>query len=507
MTKSFGIHWFRRDLRVAGNLALRENFKRHQGRVVGLFCFDSEFLSRPDFSSVRFAFFLKTLRALKEELRLMGSDLLVLDRLPRQAFADVVCRWGHEGAKPSNLETHQLRTVSWSRDYEPFARKRDQEIEDLLRSAAIEVVTSRDHLLIEPHELKKADGSGFFQLYTPFSRRWMDLVKSPPIQSRLEACDLGIRYFERSESEKQKVANLTWSELANQDPQWRDSCAEFESLNSKRVSIPIPEAGSAVAFIKLRAFSESIEEYEGLRDFPAVSGTSGLSLFFKNGSMTVPLVIKYLNLADPRTKQKSGAEKFLKELIWREFYYHILYHRPEVEKESFLPQFKSLKWQNNSEWFERWCAGQTGFPIVDAGMRQLLQTGHMHNRVRMIVASFLVKDLLIDWRWGENHFMKLLLDGDLAPNNGGWQWAASTGCDPQPYFRIFNPWLQGEKFDPDGEYIKAHVLELRDSEPKSLHAPEASRPALYPRPMVDHRSQKMKALALYQGASAKGIKS
>jgi deoxyribodipyrimidine photo-lyase len=267
------------------------------------------------------------------------------------------------------------------------------------------------------------------------------------------------------------------------------------------MTIKAPEAGGKIGFARLNAFKRLIEGYGERRDLPAVDGTSQLSIFFKNGTISPAQAIAFLDLQKLDVKGQSGATKFLKEIVWREFYYHILHHVPRVEKEAFLLRYKNIKWENDETRFERWCAGETGYPIIDAGMRQLNTTGWMHNRVRMVVASFLVKDLLIDWRWGENYFMKKLLDGDLAPNNGGWQWAASTGCDPQPYFRIFNPWLQSAKFDPDGEYIRRFVPELAQSSPAAIHDPDASdRPSKYIRPIVIHAEQKSKALALYKGA-------
>lgn len=189
---------------------------------------------------------------------------------------------------------------------------------------------------------------------------------------------------------------------------------------------------------------------------------------------------------------------FFSELIWREFYYHILYYRPDVEFQSFLSKYRNLDWENNEKYFEAWKEGRTGFPIVDGGMRQLNRTGWMHNRMRMIVASFLTKDLLIDWRWGK-YFMENLLDGDMAANNGGWQWAASTGCDPQPYFRVFNPWLQSQRFDPKGFYIKNHVEELKKADPKDIHKPVKH--IGYPKPIVDHKVQREKVLSLYKSNS------
>jgi deoxyribodipyrimidine photo-lyase len=239
-------------------------------------------------------------------------------------------------------------------------------------------------------------------------------------------------------------------------------------------------------------------QYDEARDIPGIPGTSQMSIFLKNGSITVAQIIAACKLTDG---------KYLNELIWREFYYHILAHRPDVETSAFHEKYNKLQWQNKESYFNAWQEGKTGYPIVDAGMRQLQETGWMHNRVRMIVASFLTKDLLIDYRWGENHFMKLLLDGDLAPNNGGWQWAASTGCDPQPYFRIFNPVLQSQRYDPDGDYIRRYVPELKDFDSKEIHEPwNSSKKSTYPKRIVIHAEQKEKALQLFKSVNSPSLK-
>jgi deoxyribodipyrimidine photo-lyase len=259
--------------------------------------------------------------------------------------------------------------------------------------------------------------------------------------------------------------------------------------------VPIPPAGSVAALARLRRFTPRLAEYKGARDLPSLDGTSRLSIYFKNGSLTPAQAIAALEVGDATFAEGSSRSAFLREIVWREFYYHVLWHRPDVETQAFLPQFRKLRWQNREDWFEAWKAGRTGYPLVDAGMRQLAETGWMHNRVRMVVASFLTKDLLIDWRWGERYFMDRLLDGDLAPNNGGWQWAASTGCDPQPYFRIFNPTLQSQKFDPDGTYLRSYLPERKDDDRKAIHLPR--------KPIVDHAKQKVKALAMYKKAAGR----
>lgn len=482
LNKEYGIHWFRRDLRIAGNENLKYNWKINQGCVLGIFCFDSKFLSRKDFSQNRFAFFLKTLKELKNELQLQGGDLLVINEMPQTAFPRLF----------DYLNGNQIslpKVITFGKDYEPYARQRDDEVSKLINSYGIKVHSERDHLVIEPHEILKDNGE-YYKVYTPFSRKWIELYSTQRVQERIQSQKNINQYYERLKHNKfEKIFNLKWSDLKKLP--FEDRLEEFTKENSKSVTISIPDAGFKVAYERLQKFSALIENYDRDRDFPELDATSMMSIYQKNGSFISSQILHQLNL-------KKNNSQYLKEIIWREFYYSILYHRPDVEHSAFLTQYKDLNWKNNEEWFQRWCKGETGFPIVDAGMRQLNQTGWMHNRVRMIVSSFLVKDLLIDWRWGENYFMKMLLDGDLAPNNGGWQWAASTGCDPQPYFRIFNPWLQSQKFDPEAQYIKKYIPELKNIRPKIIHHEEGDRGIHYPKPMIIHALQKQKALKLFK---------
>lgn len=490
--KTYGIHWFRRDLRIAGNENLRTNWKRNGGRVLGIFCFDSVFLSRPDFSHNRFAFFLKTLRELKSEMKAQGGDLLVVDALPQNAFKDLFYYLKKSDSGLPNL-------ITYGKDYEPFARNRDENMNEVFQSFGVESISARDHLILEPHEVLKDDGS-FYQVYSPFAKKWLDRFATSEGQSRVKSQDKTKSYYEKfKKGELEKIFQLQWSNFKNLP--FQDSLDLFENENKKSVTIEIPDAGTLVAQERLKLFKKNVEDYNLTRDLPYLDGTSQLSMYFKNGSLVTSQVVNDLNLANKQFKSPGNSTQYLKEIIWREFYYSILYHRPDVEKQSFLPQYNKLDWSDNKKHFERWCEGQTGFPIVDAGMRQLNTTGWMHNRVRMIVASFLVKDLLINWQWGENYFMKMLLDGDLAPNNGGWQWAASTGCDPQPYFRIFNPWLQAEKFDPEAKYIKTYVPELAKLTPKQIHNPKLlAEYAGYVEPIVEHAIQKEKAVLMFKNA-------
>jgi deoxyribodipyrimidine photo-lyase len=493
LTAPYGIHWFRRDLRLAGNPALRWSCREHRGRVLGLFSFDATFLARPDFSADRFAFFLATLAALRVELRAAGGDLLVLDDGPVAAFERLFAALDARGLpRPA--------TVSFNRDYEPFARQRDAAVTARLADGfGVTVHTERDHLIIEPDELRKEAAGDhqptYYQVFTPFARRWLGLLGTPRMQARLEEQRMGLAALERRTSgwDSARPLALTWSSIFGGKVAFEDQLERFTEVNARRVRVPIPRAGTAAALERLRTFATRLDDYGARRDRPAEDGTSRLSIYFKNGSLTTAQAIVALGLEDAPLSDRTGPGTFLRELAWREFYVHVLWHRPDVETRAFLPRTRDLRWQNREDWFEAWKEGRTGYPIVDAGMRQLAATGWMHNRVRMIVASFLTKDLLVDWRWGERHFMERLLDGDLAANNGGWQWAASTGCDPQPYFRVFNPVLQGRKFDPDGDYVRAWVPERRRDGPRAIHEPGAA--------IVDHAVQKERAISLYRGTA------
>jgi len=485
----YGVHWFRRDLRVAGNPALGWSASEHGGRVLGLFCFDARFLARADFSVDRFAFFLATLQALRDELRALGGDLLVLDEGPEAAFSALMAALDGAGVpRPA--------TVSFNRDYEPFARARDAAMSTWLAGGlGVAVHTARDHLILEPDELR------FFQVYSPFARRWIERLEEPELRARIDGQSLGLAYLAKrargagAADPARPPFRLTWRDLFGARPPPADHLQRFVDENARRVRVPIPAAGSVAALARLRRFAPRLGEYKGARDLPSLDATSRLSIYFKNGSLTPAQAIATLEIADATFAEGTSRSAFLREIVWREFYYHVLWHRPDVETQSFLPQFRELPWQNREDWFEAWKAGRTGYPLVDAGMRQLAETGWMHNRVRMVVASFLTKDLLIDWRWGERYFMNRLLDGDLASNNGGWQWAASTGCDPQPYFRVFNPMLQSQKFDPDGAYLRAYLPERRGDDRRAIHLPRE--------PIVDHARQKARAIAMYKEAAGR----
>lgn len=487
---NYALHWFRRDLRIGGNQALAQSWKEFDGKVLGIFTFDKKFLFRSDFSTNRFQFFLNRIAHLKKELQMAGGDLLVLDQGPIEGFNLLF----------NYFEKNKIqlpKVITFNRDYEPFALDRDSNLTVLFQQFGIEVKSYRDHLVIEPDELvkdkKTRDG---YQVFTPFARKWNQILNQSNFANRIHSQKQGLTFLKDQSREHHKnIFNLTWKHLFGKMAPLQDRLEEVTKLNQKNVSIQIPVSSSIAILQTLENFKKRIDSYHTSRDIPSLDGTSKVSLFLKNGSLTTAQIIQYFNL-QTYEKAISSENKYLSELIWREFYYHILYRHPRVENEAFIQKYKNIQWENDPKKFEAWKMGQTGFPIVDAGMRELLQTGWMHNRVRMIVASFLTKDLLIDWKWGEAHFMHYLLDGDLAPNNGGWQWAASTGCDPQPYFRIFNPWSQGLKFDPNGIYIKRFVPELVNVPCNDLHAPLAIKG--YPAPIVDHSVQRMKAIKLYK---------
>lgn len=489
----YGIHWFRRDLRVAGNPALEWNRETNKGRVLGIFVFDPSFLSRPDIGISRFGFLLKTLEALKLELQSLGGDLLVLDHGPEEAFTKLFKALSQEN---SPLPTH----FTFNRDYEPFARERDARIESLVTDRfKILTHTERDHLLIEPHELYKDKPGSWYQVYSPFQKKWLANFQKKEFRDRLVP-----RSAERF--------HLSWKEVLSK-PLREKFCDRLEAYLGKIIpqcEVPLPPAGHAAALAQLDAFKDEwLGQYATQRDFPSVNGTSQLSFYLKNGSITTAQTIHHLGIADQKHRDRSAATqdsktKYLNELIWREFYYHILFHVPRVEHEAFNLKYKNIEWEDDRMLFLAWCEGRTGYPIIDAAMRQLNTTGWMHNRMRMVVASFLTKDLLINWQWGERYFMQKLLDGDLAANNGGWQWAASTGCDPQPYFRIFNPTLQGKRYDPDGKYVRKYVPELAHVDNKRIHEPWKlpKLPAGYPERIVDHSSRSLKAVSLFKRARA-----
>ena len=463
------LFWFRKDLRLDDNTGLHEAVQAANGDVVPFYTSESSILGREDMAGVRVQFVLDSLAALADDVAKTGSRLA----LTHGRSIDTVM----QAARAVNADA-----VYWNDEYEPALRQRDDMVESALRTAGIRTERFHDRLLVPPGAVQNKSGEPF-KVYTPF-RKACELL---PIGSPWPA-----------------VAKLAKHDLPDRKP------AKLEQLGFE-LNAPAWPAGAKAAHERLQVFIENaLDRYGDQRDFMAVDGTSQLSHHLRFGTIsprTIAHAVREAIGSRPGAAQKS-LESYISELRWRDFYTHILYHFPHVVDGSFKLAFDALEWPGEDAWFDAWCNGMTGYPVVDAAMRQLKQTGWMHNRARMIVASFLTKDLQIDWRKGELHFMKHLVDGDPASNNGGWQWAASTGTDAQPTFRIFNPILQGKKFDPDGEYVRRYVPELAKLDAPYIHEPwEVDEKLLaaagirlgdtYPERIVDHFEQRDVALARY----------
>jgi len=420
------LFWLRRDLRLSDNAGLYHALREH-ANVLPVFIFDKIILDRlEDKADRRVAFIRETLSVLKAALEKLGSSLLVVHSDPVSFFKFV-----------------SPKAVYANGDYEPYAKTRDTAVTNLLQSRGIPFHLYKDQVIFEKEEITKNDGKPY-TIFTPYSRKWKEKLK-PRHYAPFST-------LEHSKNLKQ-TAPLSLPSLTD---------ISFEEIRS----------GAPTTTIR----PGIIEHYHERRDFPAVGGTTRLSVHLRFGTVSIR---KLVSLAHGKN------ETWLNELIWREFYHMILWHFPHVER-AFKPAYDRIAWRNNPGEFQAWCSGNTGYPIVDAGMRELNETGFMHNRVRMVTASFLTKHLLIDWRWGEAYFAGKLLDFDLAANNGGWQWASGSGCDAAPYFRIFNPYTQTKRFDPDMKYIRKWVPEVAS--------------ASYPKPIVDHAVARKRALDVYKEA-------
>jgi len=429
------ICWFRRDLRLDDNAALYHALKEGIP-VVPIFIFDRNILDQLDEKADRRVEFIRAaLVDMQELLKQWGSSLEVYYGFPEQVFREL-------------LEKYPIKKVFTNDDYEPYARKRDDAIRRLLNEQQVSLHTFKDQVIFAKEEVVKDNGQPY-TIFTPYSRRW---------KAKLEA------FYLKSYPVKKYCRHFY-----QQPP---ISIPSLASMGFSATDRPFPPDNLS---------EEQLKKYKEQRDYPAIHGTSKLSVHLRFGTVSIRKLAR---------KALASSDSFLNELIWRDFYQMILWHFPQVgDGKAFKPEYENIRWRNNAQEFERWCAGQTGYPIVDAGMRELNETGFMHNRVRMIVASFLVKHLLIDWRWGEAYFAQKLLDYDLAANNGGWQWAAGSGCDAVPYFRIFNPHLQTQKFDPRLEYIRKWVTELDGF--------------TYPQPIVEHELARKRCLDVYASALKK----
>ncbi|MDX1994136.1 MAG: deoxyribodipyrimidine photo-lyase [bacterium] len=468
------IHWFRRDLRLGDNLALHEAIKSG-APVIPVFVFDPAILKSERSGAPRMALLLKALDALDGELRGYGKGLLVRTGDP----LDVL---------PSLVAESRAQAVFLNRDYSPFAVRRDNALAERL---PIPVHAFDDAMLMPPSHIVKSDGRPY-TVYTPYKNNWRKQQK--PSISTLE---LNSSHFH----------NLTG--LNGQD------LPTLAELGFKS-SVETPQVGEAAALQKLDAFvAQDIFTYREDRNRLPIDpfaaerpvGSSFLSPYFRLGMLSPRQAYWAAREAYERAPNETSRESvstWVDELIWREFYMQILANFPHVNTDNFRPEYNALDWRHAPEELQAWQEGQTGYPIVDAAMRQMNTVGWMPNRARMIVASFLCKDLLIHWKEGERYFMQRLFDGDPAANNGGWQWAAGTGTDAQPYFRIFNPVSQSQKFDPDGTYIRHFVPELQAVSAKFIHAPWEmdSPPKGYPAPMVDHSAARERTLAAFKAVKA-----
>ena len=437
---------FRRDLRLEDNTALNAALQQSES-VIAAFVFDPRQIDEHAYKSqAGLQFMLQALKDLQQQLTEPTGKLYFFKNQPSRLITEL-------------LQETAFEAVFVNRDYTPFSRQRDAEIEQTCQQLGIAFHAYADSLLNEPEQLLKADGKPY-QVFTPFYKRSAQTPVPAPVA----------RVAGQFASDALKLEDTkTVSEL------------------TKSHAYPF-QGGSTAAYAVLDNLSH-YQRYCEQRDFPALAATSRLSAHLKFGCCSVRQA--YYSVA-----QQLGLEhSLLRQFYWRDFFHHIAFHFPHVFGHAFDKRYDSIPWRRDETDFWRWANGQTGFPIVDAGMRQLNQTGYMHNRVRMITASFLTKDLHISWRWGERYFAQHLVDYDPCLNNGNWQWAASTGCDAQPYFRIFNPWLQQQKFDPDCQYIKQWIPELREFSPKAIHAwQSAPLVSEYPSPMLNHgeRSQTIK---------------
>jgi len=427
--EEINIFWLRRDLRLDDNNALLQSLKSGKKTLL-VFIFDKYVLSKIESESdKRVNFIHQSLQSLNKELSKFNSSLLVKHGDIKQQWKEII-------------NDFNVSDVYFNEDYTPYARKRDKEVTSLLKKNNITVHSHLDQCIFHPTNIVKKDGSPY-TVFNYYKKKWMSQIGPNQI------CSYNNKKF-------------------------------FNNFFKFKCSLPsLKDIGFTTSEIKINKVLpvQKIKSYEITRNIPSLNGTSMLSVHIRFGTISIRRCVQIA---------LNTSETWLSELIWREFFMQILYHFPHVTNSPFKDKYKAIKWSNNRDDFEKWKNGKTGFPIVDAGMRELNETGFMHNRVRMIVASFLVKDLLIDWRWGERYFAEKLIDYDLSANNGNWQWVAGTGCDAAPYFRIFNPYTQTKKFDPDLTYIKKWIPEYDTNR--------------YPKEMIDHNQAYHRAIKRYKDA-------
>ncbi|OBQ52816.1 deoxyribodipyrimidine photo-lyase [Tamlana sp. s12] len=428
MENKITIFWFRRDLRLEDNTAL--HFALNSGnKVLPIFIFDEDILESLPESDARITFIYNSLNEIDIQLKSFGSSLLVLKGKPLNIWKKLCTEY-------------RVEKVYFNKDYEPYAIKRDNQISAFLNTQNIQTHSYKDQVIFEEHDILKADKSPY-TVYTPYKNQWL-------------------KHFNL----KVHTATFDCLNLKSQFLKFQCTFPTLEKLGFKESDI------------KVKPYQlNDLKAYDELRDYPALDKTSNLSPYLRFGLVSIRRIVDHAH-------QTNAV--FLSELIWREFFMQILFHFPKVVTQNFKSKYDNVIWRHDESDFKKWCAGETGYPLVDAGMRELNKTGYMHNRVRMITAGFLCKHLLIDWRWGEAYFAEKLLDFELASNNGNWQWAAGTGCDAAPYFRIFNPTTQIKKFDKDLEYIKRWVPEFQELD--------------YPKPIIEHKAARERCLHVYRQA-------
>ncbi len=420
--KTINIFWFRRDLRLTDNTALFYALQNPL-EVLPIFIFDHQILNDLSKDDARVSFIYKKLKKIHQELEKHDSSLKIFQGDPLEVWSEII-------------SNYKIDTVFVNKDYEPYAIKRDQQIAALLSKSGIKLKSYKDQVIFEESEVVKDDGKPY-TVFTPYMKKWRSILTS----DHLKPHEVKLSDFYHHQS-------------------------RFPLLE---------EIGFVESSIEVLPFQiDPLQNYSETRNFPALDSTSYLSPHLRFGTIGIRELIQ---------KIPSENTVFVNELIWREFFMQIIFHFPLVVQNNFKKKYDGIQWRNNEEDYKKWCDGETGYPMVDAGMRQLNQTGYMHNRVRMVVASFLCKHLLIDWRWGEAYFAKKLLDFELSSNNGNWQWSAGTGCDAAPYFRVFNPSEQLKKFDRKMEYVRKWVPELDE---------------LDYRPIVDHKFARERALRAYK---------
>jgi deoxyribodipyrimidine photo-lyase len=435
--QTVNIFWFRRDLRLTDNAGLYHALK--SGRpVIPVFIFDTNILNRlEDKADKRVAFIHAALLEIQQHLIQLGSSLQVYYGTPADVYSKLVLKY-------------HIEKVFINHDYEPYALEREKMIADFLKNHGATLHTFKDQVILEKEEVLKDDGSPY-TVFTPYSRKWKATL------THFHVTPYPVEKYAANFFKQQPLTVLSLTQIG-----FKNAAAVFPSKHLDK---------------------ELIKKYKEQRDFPGIHGTSQLGVHLRFGTISIRQLAATC---------KNLSETYLNELIWREFYHMILWHFPKVGAgRAFKQEYDTIEWRNDNGEFECWCKGQTGYPIVDAGMRELNETGYMHNRVRMIVASFLTKHLLLDWRLGEAYFAQKLLDFDLAANNGGWQWAAGSGCDAAPYFRVFNPYLQTQKFDAAFTYIKKWVPEFQEF--------------TYAKPIVEHDMARKRCLEVYGKALKKNL--